>query len=320
MENKKNILIDCDPGIDDAVAIALAIAHRDQLNICGITSVAGNQTQERVTGNALKLTVFLGAEEIPVAMGAKTPLLREIVPAGDIHGKGGLGYCELPAVEKTLASDNAVCFLREKIMALPAEEKMTLVPTGPLTNIGLLLKVFPEVKERIDQIVLMGGAAVGGNVTATAEFNIWEDPEAAQMVYTSGIPIVMCGLDVTMACGLNREQVAALGRSNGRVQKAYSEMLNFYFDSPAYRNSDRVSIHDAATIMYLLHPEYFSGQWMSAMVDCSEGVNRGMTICDSRANQEEAYETGEKNVLVLQQVDQENFQRVLLEALTQFDA
>ncbi len=314
MENKRKIWIDADPGIDDAVAFAMAFANRDQLDILGITSVAGNQVSDRVTENALKLTELLGAEDIPVARGARKPLLRQVVPAGEIHGKSGLGYCELPAPEKQTASENGAEYLAGRIRELPEGEKLTLVPLGPLTNIALLLKAFPDVQEKIEQIVLMGGAAVGGNVTATAEFNIWEDPEAAAMVFGSGIPIVMCGLDVTNQCGLTRNQVQGLACSEGKIQRAYGEMLTFYFDSPAYRDGDTVCIHDAATILYLLYPELFSGQRCQVEVDCSEGMNRGMTVCDLRRTVQKG-----GHVLVLNQVDLPRFQKILLETLAGYD-
>ena len=161
---KYPILFDCDPGIDDAVAFALAAAHSDVLDIRGITSVAGNQTIERVTGNALKLTAFLGMD-IPVARGCKAPLLREIIPAGDIHGETGLGSCKLPETDRTVAGEPAPLFLYQKLQELREGEKMVLVPTAPLTNIALLLKTFPDAAEKIDKIVLMGGAITGGNIT-----------------------------------------------------------------------------------------------------------------------------------------------------------
>ncbi len=315
MENKKNIWLDADPGIDDAVAFAMAFANRDRLNILGVSAVAGNQTSERVTGNALKLTVFLGAEDVPVVRGATSPLIREIVPAGDIHGKSGLGYCELPAVSKELAAGNGILYLWEQIMELPEGEKITLVPIGPLTNIALLFKTFPEVLERVEEIVLMGGAAVGGNVTATAEFNIWQDPEAAKVVFSSGIPIVMCGLDATQKCVLTRDQIAGLKNSSGRVQKAYGEMLQFYLDSPSYRGCDGAAIHDAVTILYLLHPDMFSGKEMYVEIDCSEGLNRGMTVCDMR--RDTIGRSGE--ILVLNDVDLPAFQKAVLDTLAGYD-
>lgn len=315
MESKRTIWLDADPGIDDAVAFAMAFANRDKLNILGISTVAGNQTSERVTGNALKLTCFLGAEDIPVVRGADSPLIREVSPAGDIHGKSGLGYCELPPVSKELAAENGILYLRDQILAMPAGEKITLVPIGPLTNIALLLKTFPEVVERVEEIVLMGGAAVGGNVTPTAEFNIWADPEAAKVVFRAGIPIVMCGLDATQKCVITRGQIAGLRDSGGKVQKAYGEMLQFYLDSPSYQGCDGAAIHDAVTVLYLLHPEMFSGKEMYVEIDCSEGLNRGMTVCDMRKSA--IARQGE--ILVLDDVDLPAFQKAVLDTLAGYD-
>lgn len=309
---KYPILFDCDPGIDDAVAFALAAAHSDVLDIRGITSVAGNQTIERVTGNALKLTAFLGMD-IPVARGSKAPLLREIIPAGDIHGETGLGNCKLPETDRTVAGEPAPLFLYQKLQELREGEKMVLVPTAPLTNIALLLKTFPDAAEKIDKIVLMGGAITGGNITSTAEFNIWEDPEASQIVFSSGIPIIMCGLDVTCKCGFNREQIQAL-LAGGEKAKAFGEMMDFYFHTEVYTDKQRIAIHDAVTFMYLLHPEIFSGQEMNVSVDCSEGVNRGMTICDTRS-----WSDAPKNALVLTDADSEKFETYLMEAILSHD-
>lgn len=318
MENKKNVWLDADPGIDDAAAFAVLIAYRDRLNICGISSVAGNQSSDRVTANALKLTEFLGAADIPVVRGAAGPLLREPADAGDVHGTSGLGNCVLPEPKKELAAENGLLYMRDVILALPKGEQITIMAIGPLTNIALLIKTFPEVKERIERIVLMGGAAVGGNVTPTAEFNIWEDPEAAKIVFDAGIPIVMCGLDVTHLCGLTREQVDGLLESGGRVQRALGEMLKFYFESPAYQNSDRVYIHDATTALYLVHPEIFGGHMRRVDVDCSEGMNRGMTVCDMRCYDDDGVPCV-GNVLVLDQADPVVYQKLLLEAFASFD-
>ena len=204
---RKNIIIDCDPGIDDAVALAAAFANRDKLNILGICTVAGNQSIDKVTENALRIVNFLGAPEIPVAKGASEPLVKKACPAATVHGENGLGNTELPKGDNVIVSNNAITFMEETIRNLPEGEKITLVPLGPLTNIALLLKVYPEVKEKIDEICLMGGSASGGNVTATAEFNIWHDPEAAKIVFESGVNVVMCGLDVTRICGLDKEHI-----------------------------------------------------------------------------------------------------------------
>lgn len=311
---KINIWMDCDPGIDDAVAFAMAAASRDRLNICGISTVAGNQTSDRVTDNALKLASFLGMEDVPVVRGARGPLMRKAETADYAHGETGLGGCRLPQTSKTVDSESGILYMRDYIMGMPEGESITLVPTGPLTNIALLLKTFPEVKDRIEKIVSMGGSSVGGNITPAAEFNIWADPEAAKIVYQAGIPVVMCGLDVTTQCGLTRSQVMELYNSGRPVQQAFGQMLKFYFDSPANSGYDLLFIHDAVTVLYLTNPELFSGYYTEVDVDCASDISRGMTICDRRKN----VKRDEASVLALNQVDLDKFQRILLQKLNQF--
>ena len=311
---KINIWMDCDPGIDDAVALAAAAASREKLNICGISTVSGNQTVELVTENALKLSAFLGLGDVPVVRGAGEPLMRKIETADYVHGENGLGNFELPETSKTISSENGILFMRDYIMQMPEKDRITLVPTGPLTNIALLLKTFPEVKVRIDKIVSMGGSSIGGNITAAAEFNIWADPEAAKIVYQSGIPIVMCGLDVTTCCGLTREQVLALDGSNNPVQHAYGQMLRFYFDAPANSDFDLLWIHDAVTVLYLTDSWLFNGEYTKVDVDCASDKKRGKTICykDKNAVREN------DSVLMLNHVNLEAFQKVLLQKLHSF--
>ncbi|MCD8195765.1 MAG: nucleoside hydrolase [Lachnospiraceae bacterium] len=309
---RRNIILDCDPGIDDAVALAIAAAHREELKLLAITTVAGNQTIDRVTNNALKLVNFLGIKDVPVARGSAAPLIREVIPAEDVRGSTGLGDCLLPETGKAPASEQGVVFLADTILKLPQGETVTLVPTGPLTNIALLLKVFPQVKKRIDLICLMGGAAVGGNVTATGEFNIWQDPEAAQIVFHSGIPIVMCGLDVTNYCGFTETQIREMLENPNPVVHAYGEMTDFYLRSRPYCRGSIAAIHDAVTVTWLMHPEWFRGREMQVEVDCSEGQNRGMTVCDFR---EWAQPEKRSGVTVLLEADTEKIQKFWLEAL-----
>lgn len=192
--------------------------------------------------------------------------------------------------------------MKNIIMELPEDEKITLLPTGPLTNIALLLMLFPEVKEKIEEIVLMGGSSNGGNVTPKAEFNIWADPEAAKVVFSSGLSIVMCGLDVTLKCGLDCEQIEELKNSDNSVRNAYGEMLGFYAD----KRGGQVAIHDAVTVLYLTNPELFDGVYVDVTVDCSE-ENRGMTVCEKNAP-----------VYMLNEVNTSEFQKVLLEKLNHF--
>ena len=256
----------------------------------------------------MKLASFLGMDDVPVVRGARGPLVREVEPAGDIHGATGLGNCELPATKKQTASESGIFYMYSRIMELPEEEKVTLVPTGPLTNIALLLCTFPQVQARIEKIVLMGGSSSGGNVTPAAEFNIWADPEAAQMVFAAGLPTVMCGLDVTLKSGLDNGQIEELCRSRRKVEQACGQMLAFYLDTTRHEGEENmVAIHDAVTILYLTNPELFSGRNVSVSVDCSWDEERGRTICTADGQEQKVY--------LLDQVNLPEFQRVLLAKL-----
>lgn len=309
--NKTPIWIDCDPGIDDCVALAIASANQDLLDIKGISAVSGNLGNTIVTENALRISSYFELNQIPLVSGAKSPLLRKVEDAASIHGKTGLGNYELPKTDKKLASDNALLYIRNFLLELPKHQKIVLVPIGPLTNIALLIKTFPEVIKKIEKLVLMGGALSGGNVTDDAEFNIWADPEAAKIVFDSELPIVMCGLDVTCKCGLTREHVQTLHNSESSKQKALGEMLQFYFDSYMYRDSTLVNIHDAVAVLYLTNPSLFSGKYEYIDVDCSDGLKRGKTFVCSK--DEENLE--KKKVLVLDEVDLESFQKVFMDFL-----
>ena len=313
MANRK-IIMDCDPGIDDAVAMCLAAAHPEEFEFLGITTVAGNQTIGKVTENALRLSSFWKINA-PVARGSAVPIVRQPLTASDIHGGNGLGGVELPPSENEIVPENAVPFMKKLIDELPQGEKVTLVPTGPLTNIALLLRVFPEVSQRIDEIVLMGGAMCGGNITETGEFNIYEDPEAAAIVFGSGLPIVMCGLDATGKCGLDRETVNVLASESGLASKTIGSMIQFYLNGPAYGGLPKASIHDASTFMYMLHPEIYEGRKMVVKVDCSEGLNRGMTVCDTRTKMQDA----PSDTMVLTGADGKKFREYLLEAIHRMD-
>lgn len=314
-----NIWIDCDPGIDDAFALAMAAASRDKLHICGISTVGGNQTCRKVTENALRLSAFLGLADVPVVKGAEGPILGDVKPADDVHGDTGLGNCRLPDGGKELASENAVLYMGRSIENMGEDERITLVPTAPLTNIALLLKTFPHVKEKIQQIVLMGGSAGSGNATSYAEFNIWTDPEAAAIVFQSGIPIVMCGLDVTRQCGLFRSQMEELLESRGPVKHAFGEMLEFYFNSPSYKKRSLACIHDAVTILYLTDPQLFQGSYMDVEVVWGKAEERGRTVCRPSGQMAAAGISAGNRVFVLNQADLPEFQRILLEKLDRLE-
>ena len=302
--------MDCDPGIDDGIALAYAAAHQDEIELLAVTTFAGNQTIHKVTKNALELVDFYGLK-VPVARGQERPLVKEVIHAEEFHGETGLGHCVLPETGTKAASDNAVFFIREILDDLPEGQQVTFIETAPMTNLALLLRVFPEVKDKIRRIVFMGGAVKGGNVTPAAEFNIYADPEAAKIVFEAGIPLVMCGLDATMKCNLTRNQIMKLCQSGNPVARACGDMAGYVLEnSSKYRCV--ASIHDAVPFMYLLHPEFFKMEKAILDVDCSDGAGRGAMLCDFRwwLHDEEKIKD-----MILTDADTESFQQELFEAI-----
>ena len=310
MGEKLKVIMDCDPGIDDGIALAYAAAHQDEIELLAVTTFAGNQTIDKVTKNALELVDFYGLK-VPVARGQERPLVKEVIHAEEFHGETGLGHCVLPETGTKAASDNAVFFIREILDDLPEGQQVTFIETAPMTNLALLLRVFPEVKDKIRRIVFMGGAVKGGNVTPAAEFNIYADPEAAKIVFEAGIPLVMCGLDATMKCNLTRNQIMKLCQSGNPVARACGDMAGYVLEnSSKYRCV--ASIHDAVPFMYLLHPEFFKMEKAILDVDCSDGAGRGAMLCDFRwwLHDEEKIKD-----MILTDADTESFQQELFEAI-----
>ena len=268
------VLIDCDPGHDDAIALLLALAS-PELEVLGITTVAGNQTLDKTTVNALKILEFAGRTEIPVAAGAPRPLVREPYVAAYVHGETGMDGPDLPDPQTEPVDQHAVDFLAERI-----EPGVVLIPTGPLTNIGLLLAHYPEVAERIARIVLMGGAIAEGNVTPAAEFNIWADPEAAARVFTSGIDVTMVGLDVTHKALIrpaDTERLAATGRTGQLV----ADLFGFYqqFHSEQY-GWDGSPVHDAVAVAHAIRDDLLTIADRGVVVDTGGELSRGRTYVD----------------------------------------
>lgn len=309
------IVIDCDPGIDDACALALAAAHHERLELVGITTVAGNLPVEITTRNALALVELLGIDT-PVARGASHPLVRDPVTASDVHGTGGLGAWRVPAPARRVAKPDAVGMLRDAAFCADAANPLVIVAIGPLTNVATLLLAHPEVAGRIGRVVVMGGSAmVGGNITPAAEFNAFADPHAARIVLRSGIPVTLCGLDVTYDCGFTHADIAALAQA-GPVSRAYHEMLTAYADG-SYKTRALVSAHDVATIAWLLSPALFEGRGMPVEVCCDAGPCLGETVCDRRWWR---YDEAAQPVRVLTWVSTEGVSALLLNALHALDA
>jgi len=299
-----NIWIDTDPGIDDALALAMAAASKEEIHVIGISSCGGNSSLETVTENVLRLSDFLGLDDILAVRGAAVPLVRKKRDAEAVHGANGLGNVEIPATDRKAVEESPFLAIRNRIMEVPGQ--ITFVTLAPLTNVATLLRAFPELKNKIQRIVMMGGSAGPGNDTPYAEFNIWGDPEAAHIVYKSGLPIVMCGLDVTTICGMTREAVAGLLASDNALLHTYGAMMDFEFHAPYYENEELLGIHDATTILYLRHPELFDGIQVNVQVDCSERETLGQTVCTPD-------EKG--NVFMLNQVDQPKLMATVLEML-----
>jgi inosine-uridine nucleoside N-ribohydrolase len=267
------MLLDCDPGHDDAIALLLALAS-PEVELLGVTSVAGNQTLEKTTANAIRVLDFVGREDVPVAAGAERPLVRERHVAAYVHGETGLDGPDLPPPQRQQLPAHAVEFLAQQIRA--RDGAVTLVATGPLTNIALLLAVHPDT--RPERIVLMGGAIGEGNVTPAAEFNIWADPEAAARVFASGIDITMVGLDVTHKALFTKRHEERLEGKTGEMVRA---LLGFYGEfHRRHYGWDGSPIHDAVAVAGVARPELVQTVDRGVRVDTGGELSRGRTYVD----------------------------------------
>ena len=271
------ILIDCDPGHDDAIALLLALAS-PEVELLGVTTVAGNQTLEKTTTNALRVLELAGRGDVPVAAGADRPLARELFIADYVHGESGLDGPELPEPRTKPVDQHAVDFLAEQILG--SQLPVTLVPVGPLTNVALLLSRHPEAAENVERIVIMGGAVAEGNVTPAAEFNIYVDPEAAWRVFHSGLPVTMIGLDVTHQALMMPAHVERL-RASGDVGRFVAELHDFFvrYHERTY-GTEGAPIHDAVAVAQVLRPGIVETLHRHVDVDCESRLCRGRTVVD----------------------------------------
>jgi inosine-uridine nucleoside N-ribohydrolase len=275
----QKIIIDTDPGIDDAMAILFALAA-PELEVVGLTTTFGNVHTDLATPNALRLLAFAGRDDIPVAHGAHQPLQRVFDrPADFVHGANGLGGVYLPEPSRQADPRPAAQFIVDMVMQHPGE--ITLAPVGPLTNIALALMLEPRIVERVAGVVLMGGAAtVNGNVNPAAEANIWNDPHAADRVFTAGWPVVMLGLDVTMAVGMDDPYLASLRTS--RYGEFIYDITRFYLDFHRQVHGDYAChTHDPSAIAYLIDPTLYTLEHGPVRV-VTEGLAAGQTLMDRR--------------------------------------
>ena len=270
------IVLDTDPGHDDAIAILLALAS-PEVEVLGITSVSGNQTLEKTTANALKILEFVDRTDIPVYAGCNRPLVREQWAAAYVHGESGLDGPDLPHPTTKPAEEHAIDFIAKTV---EENDGVVLVPVGPLTNIGLLLARYSGIEKRIARVVLMGGAIAEGNVTPAAEFNIWADPEAAHRVFTSGIDVTMVGLDVTHKALLVPQKVDEL-RESGRVGGLVAALYDFYHGHHQRMYGWEGSpVHDALAVAHVVSDRFLQTEHRHVEVDIGPEPGRGRTYVD----------------------------------------
>jgi purine nucleosidase len=307
----RKIIIDTDPGQDDAVAILLALASPKDLDVLGIVTVAGNVRLSHITNNALKIVELSGRPEVRVYAGCERPMKRVLVTAEHVHGESGLGGTDLPEPRIQLKRQDGVDFLIETLLRHESKS-VTICTLGPLTNIAVALMKAPQIASRIEQLVMMGGAYFEvGNVTPAAEFNIYVDPEAADIVMRSGVPIVMLPLDVTHQILTTQERldrIAAIGTQTG---KTVAKMLHFSerFDLEKY-GSQGAPLHDPCVIAYLLRPNLFEGRHINVTIETSSELTLGMTVADYwRVTKRPT------NVLFMRNGNAEGFYELLLDRL-----
>ncbi len=307
----RKIIIDTDPGQDDAVAILLALASPDEIEVLGITAVAGNVPLPLTQKNARIVCELAGKPQTRVFAGCAAPIARPLVTAEHVHGKTGLDGPQLPDPTMPLQDGHAVDFIIETLRAEPAGS-VTLCPLGPLTNIAVALTRAPDIAPRIREIVLMGGAYFEvGNITPAAEFNIYVDPEAADIVFRSGVPLVVMPLDVTHKALTTRPRIEAfraLGTAPGRMVAEWTDFFE-RFDKEKY-GSDGAPLHDPCVIAWLIRPDLFQGRHINVMIETKGDFTLGMTVADWWRVTDRA-----PNAMFMREIDADGFYRLLTERI-----
>lgn len=310
MSERQSIIIDTDPGQDDAVAILLALAS-PELEVLGITTVAGNVPLALTSRNARMVCELAGRPDLPVYAGAERPLLKPLVTAEHVHGKTGLDGPVLPEPHMPLAGGHAVDFIVETLMAR-APGTVSLCPLGPLSNIALALQREPRIAERIRRIVLMGGGFFeGGNITPAAEFNFFVDPQAADLVFRAGVPITMAPLDVTHRALTLPHRVAAIRAIGTLLAETVAQWLEFAerFDEQKY-GQEGGPLHDPCVIAWLLKPELFTGRDCHVAIETQSRLTEGMSVVDWWGVTGQA-----PNAHVLRGIDADGFYALIAERL-----
>ncbi len=303
----RKIIFDGDPGHDDAIAMILAMAAK-ALDVLAVTTVGGNNTLENTTKNALKVLELCGRTDIKVAAGRDKPIHNDLTISIGIHGKSGMDGPNLPEPSIEAVSLDAVALIAELVR--DSSEKVTLVATGPFTNIALFLLAYPHLKQKIECISVMGGGIQRGNRRAVAEFNIWNDPEAAQVVMESGLPIILHSLDVTQKAYIKREEIELFRRMNNKVSLFVADLLDFFAISCIEkRGFPGCLMHDSCAVMSLIHPGIFKYFDAHVSIELDGRITRGSCTVDSREDSANL-----ANCRVAIDVDRNAFLKYLLES------
>jgi inosine-uridine nucleoside N-ribohydrolase len=302
------IILDCDPGHDDAIALMLVLGS-PEVELLGVTTVSGNQTLPNTTANAIRVLDRLGRDDISVAAGAPRPLVRERQVAAHVHGATGLDGPDLPPPTREPVPEHAIDWIATTVSA--QARPVTLVPTGPLTNVALFLARYPELEAKVARIVLMGGAIAEGNVTPAAEFNIWADPEAAQRVFSSGLDVTMVGLDVTHKALMRKPHVERLA-DGGTAGRLVADLYGFYVQHHKRRYMwDGAPVHDAVAVAHVIDETLLEIKDCGVKVDSGPELSRGRTYVDRWGSA-----GWEPNCHVAVDVDSERFLELLIERIT----
>ena len=281
---KRPLIIDCDTGVDDAVALLLAFAS-DEFDILGVCTTDGNVSAEQVARNTRIIREIAGREDVPVHIGCPRPIVRDPVEAGHFHGESGLGDLEIFEPKAPAADGHAVNFIIDTVMRLPPES-VTLAVTGPMTNLAVAMIMQPAIIERLGPVIIMGGArSEGGNIIASAEFNVFADPHAAQVVFTSGCPITVLGLDATHQVRCTPERIAAIEALPTRAAKTAARLLRFASKvSAEFMEGEDSPLHDPCTIAFLLRPELFTTRACAVLVETGSALTIGHTAVEFRVD------------------------------------
>ncbi len=305
------IVIDCDPGHDDAIALWLALAS-PELDIRGVSAVAGNQTLSRTAQNAAQIVDVAGADEVPVGAGVGGPLLESLETAGEVHGEDGLGGTTLPPTTRDPYAEHGIDLMAR--VCGEADEPVTLIATGPLTNVALALRRHPDLTEQLERIVFMGGSLGEGNVSPVAEFNIYADPHAAAIVLAADVETTMVGLNVTRKAGIPAERFDEFRQMGNSIGSHTAELLTFGLEFHASRFGwDWIPVHDALAVAGVVHQNLLETERMHVAVETESDLTRGVTVCDRWGV------TGnEPNVDVAVEVDASGFRSLLFDRISAY--